>query len=211
MRRPVGRREDFVNRFGGGTRTARAVYAMHTMDRRSDAELVIAARQGDLGAFAVLVERYRAPALRVAYGIAGNEAEDAVQDAFVKAYRKLEGFRTDAAFRPWLFTIVANEARNRRRSSSRRSKLDLQVRDQPRSAAAAVEDVVARRDQRRRLLDVVASLPDRYREVVALRYFAGLSESETAEVLSCPLGTAKSRLSRALNLLRAQLGEEVVS
>ena len=83
------------------------------------------------------------------------------------------------------------------------------MRDQPQSAGAAVDDVVAQRDQRRRLLDVVARLPDRYREVVALRYFAGLSESETAEALSCPLGTAKSRLSRALNLLRAQLGEEV--
>lgn len=170
---------------------------------------MIAARQGDLDAFAVLVGRYRVPALRVAYGIAGDEAEDAVQDAFVKSFRKLDSFRTDAAFRPWLFTIVANEARNRRRASSRRSKLDLQVRDEPRPAGVAVEDVVARHDQRRRLLDVVAKLPDRYREVVALRYFAGLSESETAEALSCPLGTAKSRLSRALNLLRAELGEEV--
>jgi RNA polymerase sigma factor (sigma-70 family) len=179
------------------------------MDRRSDADLVIAARQGDLDAFAVLVGRYRVPALRVAYGIAGNEAEDAVQDAFVKAFRKLDSFRTDAAFRPWLFTIVANEARNRRRASSRRSKLDLQVRDEPRPDGVAVEDVVAQHDRRRRLLDVVANLPDRYREVVALRYFAGLSESETAEALSCPLGTAKSRLSRALNLLRTQLGEEV--
>jgi RNA polymerase sigma factor (sigma-70 family) len=182
---------------------------MHTMDRRSDADLVIAARQGDLDAFAVLVGRYRVPALRVAYGIAGDEAEDAVQDAFVKSFRKLDTFRTDAAFRPWLFTIVANEARNRRRASSRRTRLDLQVRDEPMLAGVAVEDVVAQHDQRRQLLDVVAKLPDRYREVVALRYFAGLSESETAEALSCPLGTAKSRLSRALNLLRADLGEGV--
>lgn len=168
-----------------------------------------AARQGDLDAFAVLVGRYRVPALRVAYGIAGNEAEDAVQDAFVKAFRKLDNFHTDASFRPWLFTIVANEARNRRRAWLRRNKLDLQVRDEPRPAGVAVEDAVAQDEQRRRLVDVVANLPDRYREVVALRYFAGLSESETAEALSCPLGTAKSRLSRALTLLRSQLGEEV--
>src|SRR5258708_30930520 len=116
----------------------------HNMDRSTDAALVVAARQGDLDAFAALVERYRTPALRVAYGIAGNEAEDAVQDAFVKAFRKLDDFRADAAFRPSLFTIVANEARNRRRSSSRRSKLDLHVRDQPRPDGAAVDDVVAR-------------------------------------------------------------------
>ena len=179
------------------------------MDRRSDAELVIAAREGDLDAFTALLGRYRSPALRVAYGIAGNDAEDAVQDAFVKAFRKLDGFRTDAAFRPWLFTIVANESRNRRRSSARRDKLELQVRDQPPPAGTAVDDVVAQRDQRERLAVIVARLPDRYREVVALRFFAGLSESETAQALSCPLGTAKSRLSRALDMLRTQLGEEV--
>jgi RNA polymerase sigma-70 factor (ECF subfamily) len=179
------------------------------MDQRSDPELVIAARTGDVDAFTALVERFRTPALRFAYGIAGDEAEDAVQDAFVKAFRNLGGFRTDAAFRPWLFTIVANEARNRRRSSARRTKLDLQVRAQPQTVGAAAEDVVALDDQRRLLLDATATLPDRHREVIALRYFAGLSESETALVLSCPVGTVKSRLSRALDQLRARLGAEV--
>ena len=179
------------------------------MDRRPDAELVIAARKGDLDAFTTLAERYRPPATRLAYGIAGGEAEDAVQDGFVKAFRNLDRFRSDAAFRPWLFTIVANEARNRRRASSRRNKLELHVREQPQPVGAAVDDVAAQHEQRRRLAAAVAQLPDRYREVVALRYFAGLTESETAEVLSCPTGTAKSRLSRALAMLRVSLGEEV--
>ena len=107
-------------------------------------------------------------------------------------------------------TIVANEARNRRRSMSRRSKLDLHVREQPQPTISGSDDVVAQHDQRQRLLDVVARLPDHDREIVALRYFAGLSESETAEVLSCPLGTAKSD-SRALERLRLSLGEEVTS
>jgi RNA polymerase sigma-70 factor (ECF subfamily) len=178
------------------------------MDGRRDAELVNAAREGDVDAFAALVERHREPVLRFAYGIAGNEAEDAVQDGFVKAYRSLGGFRTDAAFRPWLFTIVANEARNRRRSWTRRNKLALQVSDEPQPVAATPDDVAAQHEQRQRLLDAVAELPERYREVVALRYFGGLSENETAEVLSCPVGTAKSRLSRALGLLRGALGEE---
>ncbi len=181
------------------------------MDRSTDAELVIAARQGDVDAFSSLIERYRTSALRVAYGIAGNDAEDAVQDAFVKAYRNLGGFRADAAFRPWLFTVVANEARNRRRSWSRRTKLELQVREQPQPIGLDAGEVVVQRDQRRHLLDAVAQLPERYREVVALRYFAGLSESETAVALSCPTGTAKSRLSRGLDLLRVALGEEVSS
>jgi RNA polymerase sigma factor (sigma-70 family) len=181
----------------------------HNMDRGTDAELVTAARKGDLDAFTTLVGRYREPALRVAYGIAGGEAEDAVQNAFVKAYRSLDGFRVDAAFRPWLFTIVANESRNSRRSWSRRNRLDLQVRREPQLAGEAADQVAAVHEQRQRILDEVARLPDRYREVVALRYFAGLSEIETADVLSCPRGTAKSRLSRALDMLRVALGEEV--
>jgi RNA polymerase sigma factor (sigma-70 family) len=92
------------------------------MDQTSDAELVVDARMGDVDAFTALVERYRHPALRLAYGIAGDEAEDAVQDAFVKAFRRLDSFRPGSAFRPWLFTIVANEARNRRRSMSPRDR-----------------------------------------------------------------------------------------
>jgi RNA polymerase sigma factor (sigma-70 family) len=178
------------------------------MDRTSDAELVIAAREGDVDAFTLLVDRYRSPALRLAYGIAGDDAEDAVQDAFVKMFRALPGFRADAAFRPWLFTIVANEARNRRRSMSRRSKLELRVRAQPQLDGLGADEAVVLRHERQRVLDAVAVLPDRYREVVALRFFAALSEIETAAVLSCPVGTAKSRLSRALELLRVSMGEE---
>jgi RNA polymerase sigma factor (sigma-70 family) len=179
------------------------------MDRMSDAELVITAREGDVDAFTVLIGRHRQAALRFAYGIAGDEAEDAVQEAFVKAFRNLAGFRSEAAFKPWLFTIIANEARNRRRSMSRRTKLELRVRELARPSGVGADEAAVAHDRRRRLVEAVSALPDRYREVVALRYFAALSESETAAVLSCPLGTAKSRLSRALDLLRATLDEEV--
>ncbi len=132
-----------------------------------------------------------------------------MQDAFVKAFRNLDRFRSGAAFKPWLFTIVANEARNRRRSMSRRGNLELRVREQPQPIGVAADEVAVQHEQRQHLLDAVAALPDHYREVVALRFFAGLNESESAEVMSCPLGTAKSRLSRALDLLRVSLGEEV--
>jgi RNA polymerase sigma factor (sigma-70 family) len=180
------------------------------MDPTSDAELVDRARTGDVDAFTTLVGRYRRPAVRLAYGITGNEAEDAVQDAFVKAFRKLSTFRADSAFRPWLFTIVANEARNRRRSLTRRATLELRVRQQPVATGAASDTLAIDHEQRRSLVAAVTDLPDRYREVVALRFFAGLSESETAQVLSCPLGTVKSRLFRALETLRTTLGEEVM-
>jgi RNA polymerase sigma-70 factor (ECF subfamily) len=194
------------------------------MDQTDDAELVARARTGDVDAFSVLVERYRNPALRLAYGIAGDEAEDAVQDAFVKAYRKLDTFRPELgrpelgrpelghqarAFRPWLFTVVANEARNHRRSMSRRTGLELRVRAIPQAVGAPSDAVAIEHEQREELVAAVNALSDDHREIVALRFFAGLSESETAAVLACPPGTAKSRLSRAMDALRVALGEGV--
>ena len=77
------------------------------MDQTGEVELVVRARAGDADAFATLVSGYRLAAVRLAYGITGDEAEDAVQDAFVKAFRKLHTFRPGSMFRPWLLTIVA--------------------------------------------------------------------------------------------------------
>ena len=94
-----------------------------------DAELVDLARDGDVPAYEELVTRYQGIAHRVAWLVArqAGEAEDAVQEAFVKAYYALPRFRSDAPFRPWLLRIVANEARNRVRSSRRRDGLVLRA------------------------------------------------------------------------------------
>ena len=83
------------------------------------------ARRGDERAFAELVRMHQEIAYRIAYLISGDEAEDAVQDGVLKAWRALGRFRPGAPFRPWLLRIVANEARNRRRSSGRRVALAL--------------------------------------------------------------------------------------
>jgi RNA polymerase sigma factor (sigma-70 family) len=157
------------------------------------------------------VERHRGAALRVAYAIAGDDGEDAVQEAFIKAHRALPRFRVGAPFRPWLLRIVANEARN----SSRRSRRQLQLalRDGQRAPAGTPSDpgdLVVGVDERRQLLRALTMLPVGDREVIALRWFAGLSEAEMAMALACRPGTIKSRLSRALERLRAALPEEVV-
>ena len=181
----------------------------------SDDDLVELARLGNHDAFCALLERHRLVALRVGYTIAGGDAEDAVQEAMVKAFRHLERFRTGSPFRPWLLAIVANEARNRRRAQRRHTTLELRVRESDAPSLASLggsaEDAAVARDQRSRLLAAVTALPDRDREIVALRYFAGLSEAETATALECPAGTVKSRLSRALGRLRIALAEEVRS
>lgn len=136
----------------------------------------------------------------------GNEAEDAAQEAFVKAYLALGRFRDGAPFRPWLLQIVVNEARNRRKSAGRRADLVQRVSLQhhgdnepsPESATLASE-------RRQVLLDAVNTLREDERLVVACRYFLELSEAETAQALGCPRGTVKSRLSRALGRLRNEL------
>jgi RNA polymerase sigma factor (sigma-70 family) len=176
-----------------------------------DDELVAAARGGDRAAFGSLVERYRHDALRVAYGIADGEADDVTQDAFVKAYRHLPQFRATATFRPWLLAIVANEARNRRRSFLRRNALILKVRAVGMTTPSDDDpaDSALQHARRERLVAALAQLSDADREVIALRYFAQLSEAEMAVALGCAAGTVKSRLSRALGRMRSELGEEV--
>jgi RNA polymerase sigma-70 factor (ECF subfamily) len=177
-------------------------------DGRRDAELIDRARRGDVMAYEDLVRRHQAVAIRTAHVIAPDgDAEDAVQEAFVKAYRALGRFRAGSPFRPWLLRIVANEARNRRRSAGRRVGLALRSAEdrRPDDAAPSPESAVLADERRRWLLAGVNGLRDDDREVIAARYFLELSEAETAEVLGLPRGTVKSRLSRALGRLRSTL------
>jgi RNA polymerase sigma factor (sigma-70 family) len=174
--------------------------------------LLARARQGDAGAYAALVLRYQALAYRVAYVILGDpaEADDAAQEAFIKAYYALPRFHPDAPFRPWLLQIVANQARNRRRASGRRGALALRAAgaDTPggQSAAAPSPEASALLEERRQtLLQAVNGLRDEDRVIVAYRYFFDLSEADMATALGCARGTVKSRLSRALARLHAVL------
>jgi RNA polymerase sigma factor (sigma-70 family) len=176
-----------------------------------EAESVERAQRGDVDAYEGLVRRYQSIAHRTAYLITGDAAaaEDAAQSGFVKAYYALPRFRRGSPFRPWLLKIVANEARNQKRSAGRRAGLELRLAgDRPREdAAPSPEATVLADEPRRRLLDAVNRLRPKDREIIALRYFLELSEVETAEVLGCAPGTVKSRLSRALQRLRPLLEE----
>lgn len=174
-----------------------------------DGELVERAKGGDIAAYEQLVQRYQTIAHRTAYLIAGTtgEAEDAVQEAFVKAYYALGRFRHEAPFRPWLLKIVANEARNRRRRAGRQEVLALRVRQESPSgdAAPSPEVAVLEGEERRILLDALNRLREPDRTALAMRFFLELSEAEMAAALGCAKGTVKSRLSRALDRLRSQL------
>jgi RNA polymerase sigma-70 factor (ECF subfamily) len=170
-----------------------------------DAEAVARARGGDLDAYAVLVARYTVRAHRAAFLLgAGEEADDVVQESFVKAFRHLDRFRVGEPFGPWLLRIVANETRNLTRSRRRRAALALRLATAPPGGVAAdgpVAEVLAA-ERRARLVAAVNGLPTRQRQVLVCRYFLDLSEAETAQVLAWPLGSVKSSTSRALNRLR---------
>src|ERR687885_238178 len=146
------------------------------VDRPLDeTELVERARRGDLRAWETIVRTYQGIAFRTAYLLTGSaaDAEEAAQDAFVKAWRALGRFRTGAPFRPWLLRIVTNEAHNRRRSSGRRANLVLRAATQEVSgdAAPSPEAKVLDSETREQLLAAVEELPDDQRAVIVLRYF----------------------------------------
>jgi len=173
-----------------------------------DVELVALAKDGDVHAYEELVSRYQVIAHRVAWLVArqAGEAEDAVQDAFVKAYDALPGFRAGAAFRPWILRIVANEARNRARSARRRERLTLRAAAvDPGDAAPSPEAAAIVREDAEALMRALERLREPDRMVIAYRYLFELSEAETAGALGIRPGTVKSRLSRALGRLRTEM------
>ena len=178
--------------------------------------LIAAAKAGDQRAYGQLLERHHAVAFRAAYLVAGSaaDAEDATQDACMKAWLAMSRFRPDAPFRPWLVRIAINEARNRRRGAGRRATLLLRLQERPAhghtgpldSAPSAEAEAVAAAD-RAQLSAAVGRLREDDQLVIAARYFLGLSEAETAIALGLRRGTVKSRLSRSLARLQAQLEE----
>jgi RNA polymerase sigma-70 factor, ECF subfamily len=173
-----------------------------------DAELVGLAKDGDVRAYEELVERHRALAFRTAWLVTRSsaEAEDAVQEAFVKAYYALPKFRPGAPFRPWILRIAANEAKNRMRSARRREALTVRAAAaDPGGAVPSPEAAALSREDAETVTLALAKLEERDRLVIAYRYLFDLSEAEMADALDVRPGTVKSRLSRAMAKLRREL------
>jgi RNA polymerase sigma factor (sigma-70 family) len=165
-------------------------------------------------AYEELVRRYQDVAVRTAYLVCPEaDADDAVQESFIKAFAALPRFRDGAPLRPWLLRIVANEARNRRRSAGRRQGLALRAAaTEPLDVAVpGPEAVVIAQETSAELVAAMNTLRDEDREVLGARFFLELNEAETAETLGVPRGTVKSRTSRALARLREALASTEMS
>ena len=184
-----------------------------------EADLVATAARGDARAFERLMRQYNRTMFRTARAILRDdaEAEDALQEAYMQAYRSLGSFRADARFSTWLARIVVNESLMRLRKQSRRASIV------PIQAAAPVDEVeqvsddamerpdssAARAEMRRLLEAQIDHLPDAYRTVFMLRAVEEMSVEETAAVLGIPEATVRTRFFRARSLLREGLAQKI--
>ena len=172
-----------------------------------DVDLIRSAQAANQEAFRALVERYRLPVLRTARILLADAAmaEDVAQEAWVNAWRALSQFDLERPFRPWILRIVANCCRmelRRRRGAD--TALDLVEPALLSDQSDLLADVV-RREEYAALDDAITSLPPAQQQIVALRYRADLELGEIALVTRLPLGTVKSRLSRALAAIRERM------
>ena len=187
----------------------------------NDAALARAVEAGDLRAFERMMRQHNRALFRTARAILkdDSEAEDAVQEAYLQAYRSIAKFRGDARLSTWLVRIVANEAFGRLRRHARRAAIvPIHVDDDPahdvrtESEAPAMDrpDNAALRSEMRHLLESrIDALPDIYRTVFVLRAVEELSVEETAASLGIPESTARTRFFRARSLLREALAQDV--
>jgi RNA polymerase sigma-70 factor, ECF subfamily len=175
------------------------------MQDQDDAALVARAASGDASAFEVLVARYEKVLFRVAFRMLGDydDARDATQSAFIKAYEKLGSFDPRFRFFSWIYRILLNESLNARRD--RRPHQDVAP-DMP--AVGSQLDQLEAADRRRLVQQALLALPVEYRQVVVLRHFGELNYDDIAATLGIPAKTVKSRLytarQRLLELLTAR-------
>ena len=180
---------------------------------RIETLLINELREGDMAALAVLVEKYKRLVYRVAVQITKNheDANDVMQDTFLKVYESIHSFRKDAAFETWLYRIVVNHATNlvkrreRRRESPLSATSEMEIRPDLRWTADLANNPhlnLERKERQRWVTQAVNSLPLKQRTVVILYEFEGLTHPEIASILNCSEGTVRSRLHYARQKLR---------
>ena len=181
---------------------------------RTDEELVARATAGDLDCFNQLVARWERPIYALAYRTLGREedARDVVQEAFLRAYRGLRGFKGQAKFSSWLYRITLNLCRDFMRRDRRAPLVQVpegtdavDLADAQASPTESVEDLVSRRELSQAVARAMAELPEEQRTAILLKEYHGLTFQEIADTVGCPLSTVKTRLYQGLSVLRRRL------
>lgn len=181
----------------------------------TDEELVARSIGGDLDSFNQLVLRWERPIYALAYRVIGREedARDVAQEAFLRAFRALGGFKGQAKFSSWLYRITLNLCRDWIRRERRTpvaqapEGVDLIELAGETAPSESIEELVSRRQLSRAVEKVMALLPEEQRTAIILKEYHGLTFQEIADLLDCPLSTVKTRLYQGLTVLRKQLRE----
>ena len=194
-----------------GANNARASH-VNRIPERTDEELLAAYRTGDHNSFASLVERYQRELFHFLVRFLGDRAgaEDIFQETFLQVHQSADQFDPQRRFRPWLFTIAANKARDLMRSQARRPTNPLQATinsndddsgqfiDLMQSDAPMPGDALEREELQKVVQATVEAMPEHLREILLLSYFHQFPYKEISEILKIPLGTVKSRLHAAV-------------
>ncbi len=180
----------------------------------TDEELVARSIAGDTDSFNQLILRWERPIYALAYRQIGREddARDVCQEAFLRAFRALPGFKGQAKFSSWLYRITLNLCRDWMRRQRRAPFVQVPEGVDVSDLAAAeaspsesIEDVIGRKDLGRHVARAMQTLPDEQRSAILLKEYHGLTFQEIAEMQGCPLSTVKTRLYQGLTVLRREL------
>lgn len=185
------------------------------VERSIDQELVTRVQKGDKAAFDLLVRKYQYKIAKLIsrYVYDRTEVEDVTQEAFIKAYRAINGFRGESAFYTWLYRIAINTAKNYLVSQGRRlPSTDIESEDAELSdfggslrEVATPESAILTNEIAETVLQALNQLPEDLRTAISLREIDGLSYEEIAAAMDCPIGTVRSRIFRAREAIDKQL------
>src|SRR5690348_8189257 len=179
----------------------------------TDEELVARSQSGDVESFNQLILRWERPIYALAYRVLGREEEarDVCQEAFLRAFRALPGFKGQAKFSSWLYRITLNLCRDWIRRHRRAPVSQIPEETDPMELAAqvgpveSIEDLAARRELTVVVEQAMERLPEEQRTAIVLKEYHGLTFQEIADLVGCPLSTVKTRLYQGLSVLRREL------
>ncbi len=183
------------------------------MNQKSDSVLVDLARRGDIDAFEQLIARYESRVFTIAYRYTGNyaDASDLAQEAFIRVYRSISSFRGDSSLLTWLTRVVTNVCKDELRRRAKQKIVSIEEMAEKGQVSEAeprqkpLEEEVLAKEWQEEVQQILGSLTHEHRVVIVMRDVQGYSYEEIAGFLECSLGTVKSRLNRARQILKNKL------